>query len=267
MTKPILAIKWQPHGNEAEHLISMVVEHLDTRKKHLKDDTINREIVASLLAQRLGEFTVKLGDLDKAHTEALKAALERLTGPVLTRGTGRYTYALREAYIDPTAQFITADKGDPTKRPVPAIRTRNGLIYRDGTHSEVPFSEIALFGFTKPSLVRVVAPHQHWHMFLDDAPTPSASWKELPESTTPHPKHDELMNLVVDQGISRGVGITRYGEDAFLALNPDAVIFAADNTILRYSGKSGQRVLMNVTDIYGRTHIRWGNKAKGAVAA
>jgi hypothetical protein len=74
------------------------------------------------------------------------------------------------------------------------------------------------------------------------------------------------MNLIEDQGNSRGVAITRYGDDAFLSINPDVALFTIDNAILRYSGKSGQRVLMNVTDIYGRTHIRWGNKAKAVVA-
>ena len=52
MTKPTLAIKWQPHGTDAEHLISKAVEQLDTRKKHLKDNTLNRRVVASILACR-----------------------------------------------------------------------------------------------------------------------------------------------------------------------------------------------------------------------
>ena len=72
------------------------------------------------------------------------------------------------------------------------------------------------------------------------------------------------MNLIEEQGNRRGVAISRYGEDAFLSVNPDAVLFTIDNAILRYSGKSGQRVLLNVVDIYGRTHLRWGNKTMSA---
>ena len=264
MTKNTFAIKWHTHGDEAEQLVNKALEHLDLRKKVLKDSAINREVVTSILAQRMGEFTVVLGTTDSTHTEALKGVLECLTGPVLTRGSGRATYALREAYMAPDARFITKPIEDTSKRPVPPIATRFGTIYRDGSHSEVPFEDIRLFGYSKPSLVRIVAPHQHWHMFLDGTPTPSASWKDLIEATVPHQQHEELMNLIEEQGNRRGVAISRYGEDAFLSVNPDAVLFTIDNAILRYSGKSGQRVLLNVVDIYGRTHLRWGNKTMSA---
>ena len=261
MTKMILSIKWNTHGNEAEQLVNKALEHLDGRKKHLKDDTLNRRIVSSIVAQRTGDFTVSYGAISKAHTEALKAALECLTGPVLTRSNGRSTYALREAYMAPDARFITDAIEATVKRPTPAITTRFGTIYRDGSHSEIAFEDIRLFGFSKPSLVRIISPHQHWHMFLDNVAVPSASWKDLFEATEPHPKHDELMDYIADQGTMRGVAVARYGHDSFLAINPEMTIFTIDNSILRYAGKAGLRPLLNITDIYQRTHMRWGNKA------
>ena len=267
MTKTIFSIKWNTHGNETEQLINKVLEHLDGRKKHLRDDTKNRRIVTSILAQRMGEFTVVLGNIDKDDVDALKGVLECLTGPVLTLGKGRSTYALREAYMAPAAQFITDGTGDATRRAIPSITTRFGNIYRDGSHSEVPFDDIRLFGYSKPSLVRIVAPHQHWHMFVDDEPTPSANWKDLLEASQPHDRHNELMDLIADQGNMRGVAMVRYGEDAFLAISADGVIFTIDTTLIRFSGKSGQRPLLNITDIYQRQHIRWGSKAQRAVAA
>ena len=267
MTKTIFTIKWNTHGNETEQLINKALEHLDGRKKHLKDDTKNRRIVTSILAQRMGEFTVVLGNIHKDDVDALKGVLECLTGPVLTLGKGRSTYALREAYMAPTAQFITDSTDDPTRRPTPPVTTKFGTIYRDGSHSEVPFEDIRLFGYSKPSLVRIVAPHQHWHMFLDNELTPSANWKDMIETPRLHDSHDELMDLIAAQGNMRGIAMVRYGEDAFLAINADSALFTIDTTLIRYSGKSGQRPLLNITDIYQRQHIRWGSKAQGAVAA
>lgn len=267
MTKTIFTIKWNTHGNETEQLINKAIEHLDGRKKHLRDDTKNRRIVTSILAQRMGEFTVVLGNIDKEDVDALKGVLECLTGPVLTLGKGRSTYALREAYMAPAAQFITDSTDDQTKRPTPSITTKFGNIYRDGSHSEVPFDDIRLFGYSKPSLVRIVAPHQHWHMFVDDEPTPSANWKDMIETVKPHDRHNELMDLIAAQGNMRGVAVVRYGEDAFLAISADSALFTIDTTLIRFSGKSGQLPLLNITDIYQRQHIRWGSKAQRAVAA
>ena len=267
MTKNTFAIKWHTHGDEAEQLVNKAVEHLDLRKKALKDSAINREVVTSILAQRMGDFTVVLGNIDSAHIEALKGVLECLTGPVLTRSNGRATYTLREAYMAPDARFITKPREDTSKRPVPPVATRFGTIYRDGSHSEVPFEDIRLFGYSKPSLVRIVAPHQHWHMFLDNELTPSANWKDMIEAPRLHDSHDELMDLIAAQGNMRGIAMVRYGEDAFLAINADSALFTIDTTLIRYSGKSGQRPLLNITDIYQRQHIRWGSKAQGAVAA
>jgi len=75
------------------------------------------------------------------------------------------------------------------------------------------------------------------------------------------------MDLIAAQGNMRGIAMVRYGEDAFLAINADSALFTIDTTLIRYSGKSGQRPLLNITDIYQRQHIRWGSKAQGAVAA
>ena len=261
MTTPF-SIKWTPFENEAEQLTNKAIEHLDLRKKHLKDDARNRRITASILAQRLGEFVVKLSDVDNDDREALKAVLECLTGPVLTRGDGKATYALRGAYMDPQAVFITGEPEVIHGRAVPQIRTTHGLIYRDGSHSEVPFCDLKLFGFAKPSLVRVVAPHEHWHIFISNKPAPSANWTELLETNTPHDKHDEFMDFVVTQANRQGVAITRYGHDSFICINPDTVAFHLDNALVRYTGKSGQRPLLEIKDIHQRQHLRWGGKAQ-----
>lgn len=119
-----------------------------------------------------------------------------------------------------------------------------------------------MFGYSKPSLVQIVAPHQHWHMFVGEEPTPSANWQQMLEAEHQHECHNELMELIADQGNMRGIATTRYGEDGFLAINPDSVIFTIDTTLIRFTGKSGQRPLLNITDIYNRQHIRWGSKAK-----
>lgn len=259
MTRP-LVMKWTPHGNEAEQLINKAYEHLDLRKKHLKDEDKNRRILASILAQRLGEFVVQMPLVDKDDREALRGVLECLTGPVLTRGKGKAAYALREAYTASDALFITGENHVVEGRPISQIKTGHGTIYRDGTHSEVPFEAIKLFGYSKPCLVRVVAPHEHWHMFMDDKAAPSANWKALDESDTPHDKHDDFMDLVASQANMRGVAIARYGEDAFLATIPDAVVFTIDTTLVRYTGKTAQKPLLTITDIYQRQHLRWGSK-------
>ena len=260
MMKTLFSIKWTPFGNEAEQLINKAIEHLDLRKKHLKNDEKNRRVLASILAQKLGEFVVTLASVNKADRETLKEALECLVGPVLVRGAGKSAYALRGAYMDPQAVFITGEPEVIHGRAVPQIKTTHGLIYRDGSHSEVPFDELKLFGFAKPSLVRVVAPHEHWHIFISDKPAPSANWTELMETDTPHDKHDEFMDLVTTQANRQGVAITRYGHDSFLCINPDTVVFHLDNALVRYTGKSGQRPLLEITDIYQRKVIRWGGK-------
>ena len=262
MDNTTFAIKWHTHENNAEQQVATALEHLDRRKKALKDEAVNKRIVTSLLAQRHGEFTVSMATIPKPLKEPLKEALECLVGSVLVRGKGKSAYALRGAYMDPQAVFITGEPEVIYGRAVPQIKTTHGLIYRDGSHSEVPFDELKLFGFAKPSLVRVVAPHEHWHIFISDKPAPSANWTELMETDTPHDKHDEFMDLVTTQANRQGVAITRYGHDSFLCINPDTVAFHLDNALVRYTGKSGQRPLLEITDIYQRKVIRWGGKAQ-----
>lgn len=262
MDNTTFAIKWHTHENNAEQQVAAALEHLDRRKKALKDEAVNKRIVTSLLAQRHGEFTVSMTTIPKPLKEPLKYALECLTGPVLIRGSGRSTYALRDEYRASNGSFITVPPQETNGRASPSVKTKHGTIYQDSTHDEIPFSDIRLFGYSRPSLVTIVAPHQHWRMFVGDEAAPSANWQTLTEADDPHECHDELMNLIVSQGNMRGVAIVRYGHDSFLAINPDAVVFTIDTTLVRYTGKSGQRPLLNITDIYQRQHLRWGGKAQ-----
>ena len=256
-----LVMKWTPHGNKAEQLINKASEHLDLRKKRLQNDERNRRILASILAQRLGNFTVKMSVIDKGDREALRGVLEGLTGPILTRSSGSAAYALRDEYRSSEAKFSTIKSTTSEGRQPPSITTAFGTIYNDGSHSEVPFEHIKLFGFVKPSLARIVAPHTHWSIFLGDKPKPSTNWREIAETETVHPEHDKVMHLAVREGLMRGVPMTRYGHDSFITGNPNATIFALDNAITRYSGRAGQRPLIEITDSYQRKHIRWGGKA------
>ena len=262
MNNTTFAIKWHTQENGAEQQVSEALEHLDRRKKVLKDEAVNKRIVTSLLAQRHGEFTVSMTTIPKPLKEPLKEALECLAGPVLTRGGGRSTYALRDEYRASGVSFITVPPPETNGRLAPSIKTKHGTIYRDGTHDEIPFSDISLFGYSRPSLVTIVAPHQHWQMFVSEEKPPSANWQTISETEDHHECHDELMSLIVSQGNMRGVAISRYGHDSFLAVNPDAVVFTIDTTLVRYTGKSGQRPLLNITDIYQRQHLRWGGKAQ-----
>ena len=82
-TKPFI-LKWLPNNFAAEDLVKQTCEHLDRRKKALKDDAQNNRIVSSILAQRGGPFIVTMKDVPKKDVEALKGVLECLTGPVLT---------------------------------------------------------------------------------------------------------------------------------------------------------------------------------------
>ena len=256
----LLTLKWQPHGTEAEHLISLVSEHLDKRKKHLKDDTRNRDVLTAILAARGGPLEVRYSTLPKDVKEAVREAVECLCGPVLTQEKGTSTYALRPEFSPRGARFITKVVEGDGKRPLPTVTTTFGTIYRDGTHGEVPFERIALLGFVKPSLVRIVAPHRHWGMFVDSDPVPSRQWRDIEEVQAPHPSHEEIMGLVLDTAHLRGFVVHRYGEAGFLTNNPDGVGFILDEVLTRFTGKAGQKPLLNTTDIYGREHIRWGMK-------
>lgn len=257
-----LTLKWETHGNDAEHLVSQVCEHLDKRNKHLKDDALNRQVVTAILAAREGVLEVRLSSLPKKYKETVKAAVEALTGPVLTRASRTSNYELRDEYKTANALFQThhITQGDMDRYALP-VHTTYGTIYRDGTHGEVPFDKIGRIGYVKPSLVRIVAPHHHWQMFVDGEPTPSRQWQHLDEVSDEHPIHEEVMEAVVSQARRRGIVVVRYGTDGFITPAPDALVFTLDTALVRICNRSGQRPLLHVTDIYGRTHTRWGSKA------
>lgn len=257
----ILNTKWETCGHQAEHLVSQAIEHLDHRKKHLKNTTLNRDVVTAILAHRRGPFEVRYTSLPKGAKEAVRDAVGCLCGPVLTQEKGTSTYALKPEFLAHDARFITKEAPSNGKRDKPTVSTIYGTVYRDGSHGEVPFEDIALLGFTKPCLVTVEAPHHHWHMLVDDMAPPSKNWRELEEVNDQHPDHDALMEMVEDQCVARGVVAVRYGEASFLTANPDAVAFIIDSSLVRFTGKTGQRPLLTITDTYGRQHPRWGNKA------
>ena len=259
--KTILSLNWETQGHPAEHLVSKAAEHLDKRKKHLKDDDLNHDILTAILAQRGGPFEVRYTALPKNVREAVRGAVEGLCGPVLLSMPGTTAYALTDEYKAPDARFITKPAEPDGKRPKPTVSTTHGTIYRDGSHGEMPFEKIALLGYIKPHLVRIEAPHQHWHMFVGDTSPPSRNWLQIEEAAEAHSDHDKLMDMVVDNATNRGIGIVRYGADAFLTNNPDAVAQDIDLTLVRYTGKVGQRPLLTIIDIYGRKHPRWGSKA------
>ena len=263
--KSTLSIKWSCENNAAYDLLDRTYEHLDKRKKAYRDEEQTKRVLSSLLAQRRGPFVVSYADVPKKDKEALREALECLSGPVLTRGKGRSEYSLRDEYRDPQATFCTPNPEVTKGRPIPALFTDHGTIYRDGSQSEVPFKEIALFGHSKPSLMRIVAPHRHWHMFVDDERPPSVNWRELDEADTPHERHDSLMDHVVSRANMRGVQTARYGEGGFICINPNALLFVLDTEIIQQTGKVGQRPLLDITDIYGRQHLRWGSSTQANI--
>jgi hypothetical protein len=256
MTTPIFALKWQHADATAAKVITDLEQHLDHRKKGLKDPDTNKAILAALLAYRRSPFQVRMGDLPKDKKAPVKDALECLKGDVLL-SHGNSVYEVR-----PDFSFLRiSGKVRTTSATTPELETASGAIYRDGTHSEIPFSSILRFGYARPSLVSVVAPHRHWSIFFDGAPAPSRNWREIEEQTDAHPQHDKITDEVVTQAMRRGVVLVRYGEAGFICQNPDAAAFHIDNTLTRMTGKVGFRPLLEVTDQYQRTGHRWGSKA------
>jgi hypothetical protein len=256
----ILTLKWETHGEHAEHLVSQAAEHLDKRKKHLKDDDLNRDILTAILAQRGGPFEVRYTQLPKNVREAVRGAVECLCGPVLLSLPGTTTYALKDDWRPPEARFITKENNPSGKRRGSVVKTKFGTVYRDGSHDEVPFENISLLGYFKPCLLTIVAPHHHWQIFTGEMPPPSKNWKELEEVEQAFPRHDELMELIVMTALYRGIDVVRYGEASFITNNVDAVANILDITLIRFTGRAGQRAVLTGKDIYGRTFHRWGGK-------
>ena len=257
-TKPFI-LKWLPNNFAAEDLVKQTCEHLDRRKKALKDDVQNTRIVSSILAQRGGPFIVTMKDVPKKDVEALKGVLECLTGPVLTRGKQRGEYALGDEYRASDATFITEQTVTSKGRPVPPISINYGTIYRDGSQGEVPFKDMHLFGHSRPSRLQIVAPQKHWKMFVDGDRPPSVNWNDIEEIPERHDSHNEIMDRVDHKANMRGLQTARYGDDGFICLNPDGLVFVLDTEIIQFTNKIGQRPLLNITDIYGRQHFRWGS--------
>jgi hypothetical protein len=141
------------------------------------------------------------------------------------------------------------------------VKTKFGTVYRDGSHDEVPFENISLLGHFKPCLLTIVAPHHHWWVFTGEMPAPSKNWQALEEVEQPFPGHDELMERFIKTAVYRGIAVVRYGEDSFITNNVDAVANIIDISLIKFTGRAGQRPLLTGKDIYGRSFHRWGGKA------
>ena len=258
MTHPILAMKWQHADAIGRELIEQLDQQLDHRKKGLSDPDTNRRVLAAFIAYRGGPFQVLMGNLHPNDKDPVRDALEGLKGNVLLSCKDKNTYQFRDDFaylrVGGKVRTLTATHTE--------LETTWGAIYRDGTHSEVPFSSFPRFGYARPSLVRIVAPHRHWQIFFADQPAPSKNWQEMEEATegTNHEQHEKIMEAVVHNAWRSGVKFIRYGEDSFICQNPEQAAFHLDNTLLRLTGKVGSRPLLEVTDAFQRKSLRWGSK-------
>jgi len=254
---PIFALKWQHADATAAKVIADLEEqHLDHRLKSLKDSETNKAILTAILAYRGVPFQVRMMDLPKDQKAPVKDALECLRGDVLL-SHGNSTYEIR-----PEFSFVRiGGKVKTIGATTTELETSWGATYRDGSHSEVQFSSFLRFGYARPSLVTVVAPHRHWSIFFDGEPAPSRNWREIEEQTDVHPQHDKIMDEVVTQAKRRGVNLVRYGEAGFICQHPEQVAFHVDNTLTRMTGKVGFRPLLQIMDQYQRTDFRWGSKS------
>jgi hypothetical protein len=255
-THPTFALKWEHADAVAAGVISDLEGYLDHRMKGLKDSDTNKAILAALLAYRGGRFQVRLMNIPKGQKEAVKAALDCLKGDVLLSYPNE-TYEVR-----PEFSFLRiGGKVRTIEATTTELETSYGAIYRDDTHSEVPFQDFRRLGYIRPSLVRIPAPHKHWSIFFDDAPPPSQNWSKVEDDTGPkHDMHEPLMNDIVVGAKLRGVNLVRYGENGFICHHPEQAAFYIDNTLTRKTGKVGFRPLLSFTDQYQRQDIRWGSK-------
>lgn len=261
---PVFQMKWEHADADAAQIITDLEQHLDKRKKGLKNPEQNRALLAGILAYRGGPFKVLVSQIPDAYKATLEDAVECLKGPVLL-SLGRNTYQVRDdyAFLKIRGTVRTKDAVTTEKRSFATIEieTKWGAIYRDNTHHEVAFGDIGRFGYVKPSLVRVVAPHKHWAIAFGEEPTPSVNWIEIQEQATQHPRHDELMDAIVEHGRRRGLAFLRYGEDSFVCKHPEQVAFWCDLTLTMTTGRHGLRPLLEFTDMYGRKDTRWGSRA------
>jgi uncharacterized protein (UPF0216 family) len=252
---PIFALNWRHADKQGAERIAELEQHLDHRKKSLKDPDTNKAILAAVLAYRGTEFKVALGEIAEPLKPAVRDALECLKGPVLL-SLGSNTYQVRDEF----AFLRISGKVQTIEATTTEMETTSGAIYRDGSHGEREFKDFARFGFARPSLVTVVAPHRHWAIAFGEEPAPSPNWIEIVEQATPHPRHDELMDEIVEQARRRGVALLRYREDGFICMHPAQTFFWINNTLTMVTGRYGLSPLLEVIDAYGRKDKRWGSR-------
>ncbi|MDA9020249.1 hypothetical protein N9H60_03640 [Flavimaricola sp.] len=255
---PIFALKWKEADTKASQVVADLEQYLDHRKKSLKDSDTNKAILTALLAYRGGPFQVRMMDLPKDKKAPVRDAIDCLKGDVLlSRGTSVFELRPEFSFLKIGGKVRTAEATTTE------LETTWGSVYRDGTHSEVPFSNILRLGYTRPSLVTVVAPHRHWSIFFDGEPAPSRNWREIEEGDQHDQslRNDKIMDEVVSQAKRGGVVLVRYGEAGFICQHSNQAAFYIDNTLTRMTGKTGFRPLLEVTDQYQRKDFRWGSKS------
>jgi hypothetical protein len=250
----VYSTQWKPHGPEAQKAIEQLAEHLDGRKKSLQDDERNRRILSGFLAVREGPFDVYTTKVPKEDQAAVRDAVEALTGPVLKRVSGKHTYEFDNSVLPYHTRVETITGTNRQK-----LETRWGAIYHDNSFDGLPFEAFGRFGYAKPQLVEIIAPHHHWRIFHGECEAPSRFWHELDEVDDKHPRHDELMDFILERAALRGVHVVRYGDNAFICGHHQQFIRQLDTNIARYTNTSGQRPLLLVTDEYGRKIPRPGS--------
>jgi hypothetical protein len=252
---PIFALKWTHADKQGAERIAELGQHLDHRKSSLKDPDTNAAILAAILAYRGTVFKIAIGKIPEHLKPAVRDALQCLKGDVLL-SLGSNTYQVRDEF----AFLRIGGKVQTTAATTTEMETSSGAIYRDGTHDEREFKDFARFGFARPSMVSIVAPHKHWAIAFGEVPAPSQNWIEMEEQPTQHPRHEEIMAATVEQARRRGVILLRYREGSFICQHPAQVLFWINNTLTIVTGRYGLSPLLEVIDAYGRKDKRWGSR-------
>jgi len=250
----VYSTNWKPHGQEAQRAIEQLSLHLDHRKKSLQDKDRNKRVLAGFLAVREGPFDVYSTKVSKADQAAVRDAVEGLTGPVLKRVSGKHTFEFDNSVLPYHTRVETTTGTNRQK-----LETRWGAIYHDNTFGHLPFEAFGRFGYAKPQMVEIVSPHHHWRIFHGETKAPSRFWHELDEVEGLHPKHDELMDYILERAALRGVHVVRYGPNAFICGHHQQFTRQLDTNISRFTNTSGQRPLLLVTDEHGRKIQRPGS--------
>lgn len=253
----IYSTNWQPHGPPSEQAVEQLSEHLDHRRKSLKDTDRNRRILCGFLAARGAPFDIYSTHLPKEDKQAVRDATECLTGAVLKRAGGKHTYRFDNSVL-PYSTRVQTIVGDNRVK----LETTWGALYTDSSFQGLPFEAFGRLGYGKPQLVEIIAPHHQWGIFLGERERPSVFWHELEEVEDKHPQHEDLITFAVDRAARRGIHVLRYGEAGFLCTHPTQFIKQLDANIGRYTNTAGQRPLLCVTDLYGRKIPRPGNSKR-----